>query len=165
MNNRQIHMRCRETCIPAFSEEEHENMAHQEASHDREATTNEEDIDYYCKQFADFMQAQLQQKYDLRSSRKRSREPEQQEGTAPQVIPPVLDKGKGKLNPDPSKIKVSSNKESNSSEGHTEKEAPVLIKTTSGKEERTELGGIEKVQPTFNLQKELEKVKILVPSD
>ena len=39
----------------AFSEEEYENMAHQEANHDRETTTKEEDIDYYCKQFADFM--------------------------------------------------------------------------------------------------------------
>lgn len=60
----------------AFSGEEHENMAHQEAIHDGEAATDEEDIDYYCKQFANFMQAQPQRKYNLRSSRKRSREPE-----------------------------------------------------------------------------------------
>jgi len=40
-----------------FPEEEHENMAHQETSHDREVATNEEDMDYYCKQFVDFMQA------------------------------------------------------------------------------------------------------------
>lgn len=33
-------------------------MAHQKASHDREAATDEEDIDYYCKKFAGFMQAQ-----------------------------------------------------------------------------------------------------------
>jgi len=110
------------------SEEEHENMAHQETSHDREEPKNEEDIVYYCKQFLDFMQAQLCQRYDLRSSRKRSREPKQQEGTAPQDIPPVPDKGKGKLNPHSSKIKVSSNKESNSSDGHIENEAPVLLK-------------------------------------
>lgn len=102
----------------AFSEEEHENMPHQETNHDREATANEEDIDYYCKQFADFMQAQLHQRYDLRSSRKRSREPEQLEGTAPQDIPSILDKGKGNLNTESSKIKVSSNKENNSSKGH-----------------------------------------------
>lgn len=126
-------------------------MAHQETNHDREATKNEEDIDYYCKQFADFMQTQPHCNYDLRSSKKTSREPEQQEGVDPQVIPPVLDKGKGKINPDPSKIKVSSNKENNSSKGHIEKEAPVLLKTASGKEEGVEPGGIEKIQPTFNL--------------
>ena len=31
----------------AFTEEEYENMAHQEANHDREGTTKEEDMDYY----------------------------------------------------------------------------------------------------------------------
>jgi len=67
------------------------------------------------------------------------------------------------MNHDPSKIKLPSNKESNSSEGHTEKEPPVLLKATSGKEERTKPGCIEKFQPAFNLQKELEKVKIHVP--
>lgn len=57
----------------ALSEEEHENMAHQEASHDREAETEEEDIDYYLKQFVDFMQAQPLHKYNLSSSKNRSR--------------------------------------------------------------------------------------------
>ena len=33
----------------------------------------EAEIDHYCKQFADFMQAQFNVKYDLRSSRKRTR--------------------------------------------------------------------------------------------
>lgn len=32
-----------------FFEEEHENMAHQEANRDREAIAYEKDIDYYCK--------------------------------------------------------------------------------------------------------------------
>lgn len=60
-------------------------------------------------------------------------------------------------------MKFHSNKKSNSSKGHIEKEVHVLLKIVSGKEEGTESGGIEKFQPAFNLQKELEKVKILVP--
>jgi len=102
-------------------------------------------MDCYCKQIAKFMQAQPHCNYDIRSSKKRSREPEQQEGTSPQVIPPVLDKWKSKINPDPSNIKVSSNKERNNSEAHTEKEAPVLLKTIGGKEGEAEPGGTEKV--------------------
>lgn len=101
-------------------------MAHQEANHDRETTKKEGHIDYYCKQFVDFMQTQLHQRYDLISSRDRSRETEQQEETAPQTIPSVLDKGKGKLNPKPARVKVPLNKEINSSKGHTTKEALVL---------------------------------------
>ena len=54
-----------------FSEEEHENMAHQEPNHHREATTEEEDMDYYCKKFVDFMKTQPQHKYNLISSKKR----------------------------------------------------------------------------------------------
>lgn len=34
-------------------------------------------MDYYCKQFAEFMQAQPQHKYDLRYLKKGMREPEQ----------------------------------------------------------------------------------------
>ncbi len=32
----------------SFTEEEYENMAHQKANHDREGTTEEENMDYYC---------------------------------------------------------------------------------------------------------------------
>lgn len=60
-------------------------------------------------------------------------------------------------------IKVSANKESNSSEGHLEKEAPILLKNASGEVEGIEGGSIERDQPTFNLQKKLEKGKIHVP--
>lgn len=94
----------------SFYQEEHENMAHQDTSHDSEEKTKEEDINEYCKQFADFMQAQLHQRYDLRYWGKRSREPKEQEGTSPQDIPLVTDKGKGKLNLDASKVKFCSNK-------------------------------------------------------
>ena len=37
----------------------------------------EAEIDHYCKQFVDFMQAQFNVKYDLRSSRKRTRTQDQ----------------------------------------------------------------------------------------
>lgn len=60
------------------------------------------------------MQAQINQRYDLRASKKRSREPEQQEETTPQEIPPMLNEGRGKFNTDSSKVKVSLNKECNS---------------------------------------------------
>ena len=38
-----------------------------------------------------------------------------------------------------------------------------MIKTTGNKEKEVALGGVEKGQSAFNLQKELEKVKIPVP--
>lgn len=72
------------------------------------------------------MLAQPQHKYNRRSSKNRSREPEQQEETAPQVTPPVLEKRKGKLNSDLARIKVHLNKEINGSGEHTTKEAFVL---------------------------------------
>ena len=41
--------------------------------------TEDAEIDHYCKQFADFMQAQFNRRYDLRSSRKRTRTQDQEE--------------------------------------------------------------------------------------
>ena len=41
--------------------------------------TEEAEIDHYCKQFSDFMQAQFNRRYDLKSSRKRTRTQEQEE--------------------------------------------------------------------------------------
>ena len=41
--------------------------------------------------------------------------------------------------------------------------APIPIRTIGDKEREVELGGVEKGQFAFNLQKELEKVKIHVP--
>lgn len=61
------------------------------------------------------MLAQPQCKYNLRYSKKRSRELEQQEETTPQVNPLVLYKGKGKLNPNPVMIKFPLYKEINRS--------------------------------------------------
>ena len=36
-------------------------------------------IDHYCKQFNDFMQAHFNRRYDLKSSRKRTRNQDQEE--------------------------------------------------------------------------------------
>ena len=60
----------------------------------------EAEIDHYCKQFVDFMQAQFNVKYDLRSSRKRTRTQEQEE-EPPQkesATKKNTDKGKNPLN-------------------------------------------------------------------
>jgi len=54
----------------------------------------------------------------------------------------MLDKEKGKLNPDASRVKVSSNKECNSFKEHIENKALVLIKTIIDKEREEELGGV-----------------------
>jgi len=67
------------------------------------------------------------------------------------------------LNHDLAKVKVPLNKEINSLEGHIPKKAPVLQKNTGGNEGEAQPEGIEKTQSTFNLQKDLEKVKIYVP--
>ena len=65
-----------------------------------------EEINHYCKQFADFMQAQFNVKYDLRSSRKRTRtqdqeeEPPQKEASAQKesATKKSIEKGKNPLN-------------------------------------------------------------------
>jgi len=62
-------------------------MAHHEMFLDREVKINVEDISDYCKQFADFMQAQIHRKYDLISSKKRSREPERKRKLLPKIFP------------------------------------------------------------------------------
>ena len=68
--------------------------------------TEEAEIDHYCKQFDEFMQAHFNRRYDLRSSRKRTRT-QDQEGEPPQKEAPaqkestvqkVIDKGKSPLN-------------------------------------------------------------------
>lgn len=67
------------------------------------------------------------------------------------------------MNSDLARIKLPLNKERNSSVEHTKKGAPVLQKNTGSSEGEVELGGIEKTKSTFNLQRELEKVKISIP--
>lgn len=60
---------------------------------------NDDDIDDYCKQFTNFMQAPLSKKYNLQSSRKRSRGKDQNEGTSSLEPLKKNDKGKGLLEP------------------------------------------------------------------
>ena len=77
----------------------------------------EAEIDHYCKQFADFMEAQFNVKYDLRSSRKRTRTQDQEE-EPPQKEAPAqkesttkksIEKGKNPLNvPPQSNIQIPS---------------------------------------------------------
>ena len=50
-------------------------------------STEDPEIDDYCKQFVDFMQAQFNRRYDLRSSRKRTRTQDQEEDTPQEEAP------------------------------------------------------------------------------
>ena len=66
----------------------------------------EAEFDHYCKQFDDFMQAHFNRRYDLRSSRKRTRTQEQEEELPQKEAPAreeskiqkATDKGKQPLN-------------------------------------------------------------------
>ena len=68
--------------------------------------TEDPEIDDYYKQFVDFMQAQFNRRYDLRSSRKRTRTQDQEEDTSQEEAPArkeanhqkTPDKGKRPLN-------------------------------------------------------------------
>ena len=68
--------------------------------------TEEAEIDHCCKQFTYFMQAHFNRRYDLKSSRKRTRtqdqeeEPPQKEAPAQEesTMQKATDKGKGPLN-------------------------------------------------------------------
>ena len=117
------------------------------------------------------MEAQFNVKYDLRSSRKRTRTQEKEE-EPPQKEAPAqkesatkksIEKGKNPLNvppqsndqiPSSSKIVSPLNVESVSKE----------IKSSAENKEFKE-AVIEKPPSTFNLQKELEKIKIPFPPD
>ena len=61
----------------AFSDREEEECSLQEE--ENTIDTEEAEFDHYCKQFDDFMQAHFNRRYDLRSSRKRTRTQEQEE--------------------------------------------------------------------------------------
>ena len=51
------------------------SLQEEEKARDRE----DAETDHYCKQFADFMQAQFNRRYDLRYSRKRTHTQDQEE--------------------------------------------------------------------------------------
>lgn len=78
----------------AFVEEEYENMAHQEVNHHTEARVDEEDMDYYCKQFVEFMQTQPQHKFNLGSSKRGQENQSNKKEVLPKILLPHHTKGK-----------------------------------------------------------------------
>ena len=70
---------------PVHESDEEEVQAHSEVKANED--TEEPEIDDYCKQFVDFMQAQFNRRYDLRSSRKRTRTQDQEEDTPQEEAP------------------------------------------------------------------------------
>lgn len=60
----------------SLSDEEHEIKAHEEEGDDLDAPLDDGEVNNYCIQFDDFMQALLHKKYELQSSRKISRRKE-----------------------------------------------------------------------------------------
>ena len=63
--------------------EEVELSLREEEEEEKVNPTKDPDIDDYCRQFVDFMQAQFHKKYDLRSSRKRTHTQDQEEESSP----------------------------------------------------------------------------------
>ena len=55
------------------SDDEEGELILQGEQEEKEVPPDDQDIDSYCRQFVDFMQAQIHKKYDLRSSRTRTR--------------------------------------------------------------------------------------------
>lgn len=62
-----------------------------------DAPLEDDEIDSNCKQFVDFIQAQLHRKYDLNSSRKRPRGQHQNEENLHPSSPKSAKKGKTTL--------------------------------------------------------------------
>ena len=57
----------------SYSEDEEGELTLHKELEEKEVPPEDQYIDNYCRQFVDFMQAHLYKKYDLRSSRKRTR--------------------------------------------------------------------------------------------
>ena len=67
---------CQDDQFLAYSEDEDGELTLQEEQEEqgkKEVSIEDPDIDDYCRRFVDFMQAQLHKKYELISSRKRTR--------------------------------------------------------------------------------------------
>ena len=150
----------------AYSEGEEVELSLREEEEDEKVSSTEDpDIDDYCRQFVDFMQAQFHKKYDLRSSRKRTRTQDQEEESPPKESAfQNIDKRCKKSVEEPSGQKCTPSPSSklvpdplaNPKHIPTDEKPPVLPKEP--KDTIVEKGPI-----VFNLKKELEKVKILVP--
>lgn len=110
------------------------------------------------------MQAQLHKKYDLRSSRKRSRTQDQNEEPSPSNPSKSAEKGKKPLDQVPSKKKESPDSILHKPKVYNIEQLPLPSKPVRDKEkEPVDVVIADRSSSAFNLQKELEKVKIFVP--
>lgn len=71
-----------------YIEDDEEEEECVEESTEAEVSFDQEEMDEYCKEFTDFMQAELHKKYDLRS-RKRSRTQDDEE-KEPESVPYLM---------------------------------------------------------------------------
>lgn len=110
------------------------------------------------------MQAQIHRKYGLESSRKRSIGKDQNEETLQPLPPKPTDKGKKPINPISPTKKYSSNPITNESRASKTEKFPPKIKENYN-EKKQPIGSIKihRIPFSFSLQKELEKLKIVVP--
>jgi len=129
-----------------------------------DAPLDDGEIDNYCRKFADFMQAQLHSKYDLRSSRKRPRMQDQNE-ELPHTNPSKLtEKGKKPLDQVPLNKKESLDHIPHKPEvSKTEPFPPHVKPIYDQNKEPVDVAKNDRKLLYFSLQKELEKVKIFVP--
>jgi len=110
------------------------------------------------------MQAQLHRKYDLRSSRKRSRTQDQNEEPSPLNPPKSTEKGNKPLDQVPSKKKESPDSILHKPKVSKIEQLPLPSKPVRDKaKEPVDVVIVDRSSSAFNLQKELEKVKISVP--
>ena len=131
--------------------------------------TEDPQIEDYCKQIVDFMQVQFHRKYDLRSSRKRTRIQEQEEEmpqkeTFVQKETTVQKVGEIGKRPITEPLHSNDHIPSSSKLATTPNSKPVLKEVklvVENKESKENI--IEKSSSVFSLQKELEKVKIQFP--
>ena len=112
------------------------------------------------------MQAQLHKKYDLRSSRKRTWVQEQNEESIPREQTPSNSCSKGKNPLEESahhKAVVFTSTKQGSNPPANEKSSYVPLNLPKHPKEQSKEVIAEKSPTTFNLHKDLEKVKISIP--
>ena len=80
----------------SYLDDEEGEITLQGKQDEREVPSGDQDIYKYYRQFVDFMQAKLHKKYDLRSSRKRTRVQEQDEESTSREQTPSSSASKGK---------------------------------------------------------------------
>lgn len=137
----------------SFSDEEQEVKMYEEEGGDLDATLNHGEIDDYCKKFIDFIQARLQKKYDLWSSRKRSRGQDQNEGASSQEPHKPTNKEMGYLDPIIKKRKESSDPNYDKPEVLKEEKSPPPRPIHEKEKELVDVSTTKKGPSIFNLQK------------